>query len=124
MPPPPRTRRAARSSPPSFGAPAIRASPRSSRSSPAASADLEPSASVAAQRRGRLHLDDRVPDRDRPVGEDVGVEPGAMGQLSDDPGPRQRLEVGARLAELDAEAFDLADAETPPDQSVETDAAR
>jgi len=68
--------------------------------------------------------DDRVADGDRAVGEDVGVDARAVGELLDDPRPRHRLEMPARLAELHAEALDLADAEALADERVEVDAAR
>ena len=42
-----------------------------------------------------------------------------MQQVVDDPRPRQRLQVETRLAELDADALDIADAEAPPDQVVQ-----
>src|SRR5215213_976657 len=45
-----------------------------------------------------------------------------MDEVLDDPGPRQRLEVRARLAELDAVALDLPDAEALADQIVQPDA--
>ena len=47
-----------------------------------------------------------------------------MGELLDDPWSRHRLEVRARLAELDAVALDVADAEPLADEVVEPDAAR
>src|SRR5205085_8217192 len=53
-----------------------------------------------------------------------GVDARAVSELLDDPGPRHRLEVLARLAELDAVALDLADAEALPDEVAEPDAAR
>jgi hypothetical protein len=64
-----------------------------------------------------------VTDGDGAVGEDVGVQAGAMGQLLDDPRPRQRLKVGARLAQLDAVTDDVADAELPPDELVQRHSA-
>src|SRR5438067_458382 len=67
--------------------------------------------------------DDLVADRDRAVGEDVRVDARAMGQLLDDPRPGHRLEMPTRLAELDAVALDLADAEALADEPVEVDAA-
>src|ERR671933_1066963 len=70
-----------------------------------------------------LERDDLVADGDRAVGEDVGVDACAVGELLDDPRPRHRLEVLARLAELDAVALDLADAEAPSDEVGEPDAA-
>ena len=45
---------------------------------------------------------DRIAHRDRPRVEDVGVQPAAVEEVIDDPGPGQRLQVKARLAELDA----------------------
>ena len=46
-----------------------------------------------------------------------------MQKLVDDPRPRQRLQVQARLAELDAEALDAADREPLADEVVEAHAA-
>src|SRR5690242_2541653 len=67
--------------------------------------------------------DDFVADADHAVAENVGVDPGAMCELPDDPRPRHRLEVQARLAELDAVALDVADAEALPDEVVQPHAA-
>src|SRR6185503_11761865 len=64
-----------------------------------------------------------VADGDRPVREDVGVDPGPVGELLDDPRARHRLQVQAGLAELDAVALDLADEEPPADEVVQPDAA-
>src|SRR5207247_4427126 len=47
------------------------------------------------------------------------VEPAAMDELLDDPGSCHPLHVLARLAELDAEALDLADPEASPDEIVQ-----
>src|SRR4051812_22422646 len=66
---------------------------------------------------------DVVADADRAVVQDVRVQAGAVDHLLDDPRPRERLQVGARLAELDAEALDLADAEALPDEVVQAHAA-
>ncbi len=46
-----------------------------------------------------------------------------MDELLDDAGPRHRLQVRARLAQLDAVALHLADAETLPDQLVQRNTA-
>ena len=62
---------------------------------------------------------DRIADRDRPRAEDVGVQPAAVHEVVDDPGPRQRLQVKARLAELDALALDLPDEEALADELVQ-----
>src|SRR5437870_4127088 len=62
---------------------------------------------------------DRVADGDRAVGEDVRVEARAVDEVVDDPRARERLEMQARLAELDAVALDLADAEALADEIVE-----
>ena len=74
----------------------------------------------------RRRLTSRRRPRRRPRScrrEDVGVEAAAVDELVDDPGPRQRLQVEARLAELDADALDLADAEALPDEVVQPHAA-
>src|SRR6266540_3948889 len=68
--------------------------------------------------------DDFVPDRDLAVRNDVGVQPAAMREAFDDARLREALEVRARLAQLDADAFDGADAEALADERVEVDAAR
>src|SRR5262249_61036465 len=60
---------------------------------------------------------------DRPRREDVGVEAGGVEEVVDDAGPRERLQVQARLAELDTEALDGADHEALADQVVQPDAA-
>src|ERR1022692_1254565 len=65
-----------------------------------------------------VELDDRVADPDRSAHDDVGVDPGAVGEILDDAGPRHLLEVRARLAQLNAEALDVADAEAPADEIV------
>ena len=51
------------------------------------------------------------------------LRPPRWSELVDDPRARQRLEVQARLAELDAEALDLADAEALADEVVQPHAA-
>src|SRR5712692_8334157 len=71
----------------------------------------------------RLLRPDRVADTDRPIGQDVRVQPGAVDHLLDDPWPRQALQVSAWLAELDAHAFHVADPEPPSHQVVDPDAA-
>ena len=45
--------------------------------------------------------DDGVAHRDLTVVEDVGIEPGPVDQLLDDPRPCQLLQVQARLTQLD-----------------------
>src|SRR5262249_33719910 len=70
-----------------------------------------------------LLLSDLVANGDRPVGQDVRVDPGPVNQLLDDSGPRQLLQVKARLAELDAETLDLADSETLANEVVQAHAA-
>src|SRR6266540_1659925 len=67
---------------------------------------------------------DFVPDRDLTIRDDVGVQPAAMREAFDDARLREALEVRARLAQLDADAFDGADAEALADERVEVDAAR
>src|SRR6266508_2893444 len=67
---------------------------------------------------------DDVPDADLAVAQDVGVESAAMRQALDDPRLRHRLQVRARLAELDTLAFHVADAEALADQCVDVDSAR
>ena len=66
----------------------------------------------------RLELDDRIAEADDAAHEDVGVDPGPMGELLDDPRPRHLFQVPARLAELHAEALDLADPEALADEAV------
>jgi hypothetical protein len=46
-----------------------------------------------------------------------------MSQVFDDPGARHLLEMTARLAELDAEALDLADAEAFADERIDVHVA-
>ena len=66
-----------------------------------------------------------VADGDLAVREDLGVQPGAMGER-----PHQAqvadhlLQVVARLAQLDPAALDLADLEAPADERVQAHAAR
>ena len=60
----------------------------------------------------------RITNADLPIGEDVGVEPAAVDQVLDDPGPRQLLQMQARLAQLDARALNVPDPETPAHQLV------
>ena len=73
--------------------------------------------------RGDRALDgrDRVADADLAVREDVGVQPAAMDEGLDHTGLRHRLEGRARLAELDAVALDVADAEALADERVDVD---
>lgn len=52
------------------------------------------------------------------MGENVGIDPGSMSELLDDPWPRHCLQMTTRLAELHTEAFDLADAEALADEAV------
>jgi hypothetical protein len=67
--------------------------------------------------------DNGVADADLAVAEDVGVEAAAMDEGLDHAGLRHRLEVRARLAELDPCAFDVADAEALADELVHVDPA-
>jgi hypothetical protein len=67
--------------------------------------------------------DDGVAHRDPSVVEDVGVEPGPVDQLLDDPWPCQLLQVQARLAQLHPKALDLTDPKAPADQIVQSHAA-
>src|SRR5262245_45459731 len=62
-------------------------------------------------------------DGDRARREDVGVEAAAVEEVVDDAGPRERLQVEAGLAELDAEALDRADHEALADEVVQPHAA-
>src|SRR5919198_1667411 len=66
---------------------------------------------------------DVVADVDRAVAEDVRVEPAAVHEALDHARLRHRLEVGARLAELDTLAFDVSDAEALADEVVHVDTA-
>src|SRR5262249_14432045 len=100
------------------------------RSSPATPVPLSTCRAASTRRRtfrrwtsSELQLADLVADRDRAVGEDVGVDAGAMDELLDDPRPRHLLQVEARLAELDAVALDRPDEEALADQVVEAGAA-
>jgi hypothetical protein len=63
-------------------------------------------------------LDYGITDADDAADEDVGIDPGAMGELLDDPRPRHLLQMTARLAELHTEALHLADAEAFADEAV------
>src|SRR2546421_3632978 len=67
---------------------------------------------------------DCVADADLAVADDVGVEPGAMDERFDRARLRHRLEMGARLAELDSDAFDSADAKPLSHEIVDVDATR
>ena len=62
-----------------------------------------------------------VADADRSAGQDVRPKTAAVDEIFDDPGAGELLQVTARLAELDAQALDVADAETLADQVVEPD---
>src|SRR5262249_17214912 len=62
---------------------------------------------------------DLVADGDRARRHDVGVEAAAVEEVVDDAGPRERLQVQTRLAQLDAEALDGADHEAPADEIVQ-----
>jgi len=53
-----------------------------------------------------------VAHADLAIGQDVGVEPAAVDEILDDPGPGQLLEMQARLAEFDAGTLDIADPAT------------
>src|SRR5262245_39435468 len=64
-------------------------------------------------------LGDGVADADGPVAQDVGVDPGPMRELPHDPRAGEALQVGARLAQLDAVAEHVADQEAPPDEVVQ-----
>src|SRR5919106_2350732 len=105
--------------------------------SPAASAVSAASFSIVASRSrmtgsacthatrtfSRMHRFDIVADGDLAVREDVGVQAGAMHVCLDHAGAREPLERRARLAQLDAEAFDVADAEADAHECVEVDPA-
>jgi hypothetical protein len=67
---------------------------------------------------------DGVADADLAVGEDVGVQSGAMDECLDHARLRHRLEMRARLTKLDPFAFDVADAEALADQLVDVDPTR
>jgi hypothetical protein len=71
----------------------------------------------------RLELDYWITDADDAADQDVGVDSRAVGERLDDPGPRHFLEMPTRLAEFDAEAFDLADAEVFANEAVDIDVA-
>jgi len=75
---------------------------------------------------GDRSLDDHdgVADADLAIGENVGVQSGAVDECLDHARLRHRLEVRARLAELDPFAFDVADAEALADELIDVDAAR
>jgi len=81
------------------------------------STDRLPPVPIAA-RSGPPVDDHGVAHRDVTVVEDVGVEPGPMDQLLDDPRPRQLLQVQARLAQLDPQALDLTDPKRLPTRSL------
>jgi hypothetical protein len=67
---------------------------------------------------------DGIADADLAVGEDVGIEAAAVDERFDHARLRHRLEVRAGLAELDAFAFDIADAKALADKLVYVDPAR
>jgi hypothetical protein len=66
----------------------------------------------------RLELNDGVTHSDDAADQDVRVDSGPMRELPDDPRARHLLEMTTRLAELHAEAFDLADAKALADEAV------
>ena len=66
---------------------------------------------------------DRVADGDLAVCEHVGAQAAAVHQAAQHPRCGHRLQVGARLAQLDAQAADAADRELPPDEGVQVDTA-
>jgi len=68
-----------------------------------------------------LRGDDGVAHADVAVVEDVRVEPTTMHETHDHSGLGHRLEVQARLAELDALTLDITDAEATADQGIEID---
>src|SRR5262245_18476298 len=72
---------------------------------------------------GVIERDDLVADRDPAVRDDVRVQAALVHELLDDPRPRQLLQVQTGLADHDAVAFDLADAEPLADQVVQAHAA-
>ena len=63
--------------------------------------------------------DDGIADSDDAADDDVGVDAGTMSECLDDPRARHLLEVTTRLAELHAEALDLADAKAFANKSVD-----
>ena len=76
------------------------------------------------QDRSPIILDNHgVADADLAVAEDVGPQAAAMEKVLNDPGPRQTLQVRARLAQLHAHALDVSDPEPPADQVVQAHAA-
>src|SRR4051812_49308104 len=68
----------------------------------------------------RLHT---ISDDDRAAAEHVRAQPTAVDQVAQDARVGEALEVGARLAQAAADALGLPDAEAPPDERVEVDAA-
>src|SRR5260221_4811123 len=84
-----------------------------------------PSARTAgsATRRSASKRCEGVTDANRAADDDVGIDARTMGELLDDAGPCHRLEVRARLAELDAVALDLTHAEALADELVQVDTA-
>src|SRR5262249_59563097 len=74
--------------------------------------------------RPSLGRDDGVADADLAVAEDVRIEAAAVQEPFDDPGLRHRLQVRARLAQLDAAALDVADAEGLADERIHVHATR
>src|SRR5262245_27187811 len=72
---------------------------------------------------GVIERDDLVADRDPAVRDDVRVQAALVHELLDDPRPRQLLQVQTGLADHDAVALDLADAEPLADQVVQAHAA-
>ena len=79
--------------------------------------------SGASRHESGLDLHDGIANADDAADQDVGVDAGPMGELLDDPRSRPLLEMAAGLAELDAEAFDLADAEALADEAVDVHVA-
>jgi hypothetical protein len=73
---------------------------------------------------GCLDRDHRIADADLAVAENVGVEAAAMRERLDHTRLCHRLEMRAGLTELDAFAFDIADAEALADELVDVDTAR
>jgi hypothetical protein len=75
---------------------------------------------------GDRSLDDHdgVADADLAVGENVCVQSGAVDECLDHARLRHRLEMRARLTELDPFALDVADAEALADEFVDVDPAR
>src|SRR6185369_7985515 len=74
--------------------------------------------------RGRSVRDDAVAERDPAVAENVRAETGAVHERADDPGPREPLELGARLGQPAPDTFGRPDREAPADERVQRDAAR